>query len=151
MWGIEMWPLTDNITLESQILPCLTGESKNITFIVYRISHCGVITLHPVWPFAKFVHLLIYLNMQKEFSQLTIFTKKLTCFIQYAFITLLIQLIHYLFISRHWRLPFCLYLSLAITWLLPSAHMTETHSSEREKRKRLYFLKLILFWSSLNF
>ena len=40
--------------LSQNITPFKRGKSKNIWFIFNRILtwHCGVITLHPAWPFA---------------------------------------------------------------------------------------------------
>jgi len=98
----------------------------------------------------------IYLNRQKEISAFTTVTEVWTSFIQYACITLLIQLIHYLFNSPPWRRTFCLHLNLAIVCSLQSARMTESQvflnlEIVREIRKRLYFLNPIGLWSSFNY
>jgi len=118
-----------------KFIPFELGKSKNIMFIFIGIVtwHCGDIPLHPVWPFAKFVHMSI-LNLQKDISQFTIFTKVLTCFIEHALNKMRIV------DAKDWH---CVYIQIF--------KREDPLFGEREKRKRLYFLKLICFWSAFNF
>ena len=130
MWGIEIWPLADYITLETlkEYRFCYIFYPNFMPFqqVSLKIS-CLLLSesLHDIVESSCYIQCdhslnlyscqftIIYRNMQKKISQFTIFTKVLTCFIHFALIKMRMQPIHYLINIQHWRLPFCLQLDLA--------------------------------------